>query len=63
MNTIEQTAKTPEKAQEATQPDFVKRIGKNTYKVKIYFNPNSKETITDKIMRLLQNEVNQSTKE
>ena len=38
------------------QPDLVKRIGKTTYRVKVYFNPNSKETITDKIMRLVIND-------
>jgi len=40
----------------AEQPHFEKRIGKTTYRVKVHFNPNSKETITDKIMRLLRNE-------
>ena len=46
----------------AEQPDLVKTIGKTTYRVKVYFNPNSKETITDKIMRLLRNEASQSPK-
>ena len=41
----------------AEQPYFEKRIGKTTYHVKVYFSPNSKETITDKIFRLLRNEV------
>ena len=40
----------------AEQPGFEKRIGKTTYRVKVHFSPNSKETITDKIMRLLRNE-------
>ena len=40
----------------AEQPHFEKRIGKTTYRVKVHFNPNSKETITDKIMRLLRND-------
>ena len=52
MNTDKTTVTTPK----AEQPDLVKRIGKTTYRVKIYFNPNSKETITDKIFRLLRNE-------
>ena len=41
------------------QPDLVKRIGKTTYRVKVHFNPNSRETMSDKIIRMLQNEVNQ----
>jgi hypothetical protein len=45
-----------------TQPDFVKRIGNTTYRVKIHFNPNSRETMSDKIIRLLRNEVQQSPK-
>jgi hypothetical protein len=39
------------------QPDLVKRIGKTTYWVKVHFNPNSRETMSDKIIRMLRNEV------
>ena len=46
----------------AEQPDLVKRIGKTTYRVKVHFNPNSRETMTDKIFRLLRNEVQQNPK-
>ena len=56
------TDKTTTTTAKAEQPDMVKRIGKTTYRVKVYFNPNSKETITDKIFRLLRNEVQQSPK-
>ena len=62
MNTIDKTAHEPAKAQEAPQHGFEKRIGKTIYKVSVHFNPNSKETITDKIFRLLRNEVSQSPK-
>ena len=41
------------------QSDLVKRIGKTTYRVKVHFNPNSKETMSDKIIRMLRNEVSQ----
>jgi len=41
----------------AEQPDLVKRIGKTTYHVKTHFNPNSRETMSDKIMRMLRNDV------
>ena len=44
----------------AEQPDFVKRIGKTTYKVNIHFSTTSKETMSDKIIRMLRNEVQQS---
>ena len=50
------------KAEAPEQPDYVKRIGNTTYHVKVHFNPNSKETMQDKIMRLLRNEVRQSPK-
>ena len=41
----------------ADPPDLVKRIGKTTYHVKVHFNPDSRETMSDKIMRMLRNEV------
>ena len=53
------TEKTTNIAPKTEQPDLVKRIGKTTYKVKIHFNPNSRETMSDKIIRMLQNEVKQ----
>jgi len=37
----------------------VKRVGKTTYQVKVHFNPNSRETMSDKIIRMLKNEVQQ----
>ena len=46
----------------AEQPDLVKTIGRTTYRVKVYFNPNSKETMSDKIIRMLKNEVRQINK-
>jgi len=60
MNTkIEATESTTTKAE---QPHFVKRIGKTTYKVNVHFSTTSKETINDKIIRMLRNEVQQSPK-
>ena len=56
------TDKTTTTTARAEQPDLVKTIGKTIYQVKVYFNPNSKETITDKIFRLLRNEANQPPK-
>ena len=42
---------------ETKPPDIVKRIGNTTYKVNVHFSTTSKETIDDKIMRLIQNDV------
>jgi len=60
MNTkIEATEGTAKKTE---QPHFVKRIGKTTYNVNVHFSTTSKETINDKIIRMLRNEVQQSPK-
>ena len=53
----EKTTLDPEKEAETDRPDLVKKIGKTTYKVKAHFNPNSRETMSDKIKRLLRNEI------
>ena len=34
-----------------------RRIGSTTYRVRLYFNPNPKETLDDKIKRLLKNDL------
>jgi hypothetical protein len=44
------------------QPEYVKRIGNSTYRVKVHFSQTSKETISDKVLRLIRNEVRQSPK-
>ena len=41
------------------QPDLVKKIGKTTYRVKAHFNPTARETMSDKIKRMLRDEVSQ----
>ena len=43
----------PLTVKEAEQPDIVKKIGNTTYRVKIHF---SKETMSDKIKRLIMND-------
>ncbi len=40
-------------------PDLVKKIGKTTYRVKVHFIETSKETMSDKIKRMLRNEISQ----
>ena len=44
-------------AQQSSEPMFRKTIGKTTYLVSVHFSLTSKETIKDKIMRLLRGEV------
>ena len=46
----------PLTAKEAAQPVMVKKIGKTTYRVKIHFSTTSKETMSDKIKRLIMND-------
>ena len=40
-------------------PALVKKIGKMTYIVRVHFSTTSKETFSDKVKRLLRNEVRQ----
>ena len=51
--------KTMEKQPMAAAESFVLRrqIGSTTYRVGIYFNPNAKETLNDKVCRLLKNDL------
>ena len=40
-------------------PALVKKIGKTTYKVRVHFSKTSTETMSDKIKRMLKNEIQQ----
>ncbi|MFT9078280.1 transposon-encoded TnpW family protein [Ethanoligenens sp.] len=44
----------PLPAQESERPALVKKIGKTTYWVRIHFSATSRETMSDKIKRMLQ---------
>lgn len=44
-------------AQIDKRPTFVKKIGKTTYRVTIHFSATSQETMSDKIKRMLRNEI------
>ncbi|ADU26116.1 transposon-encoded TnpW family protein [Ethanoligenens harbinense] len=46
----------PLSTQEDERPALVKKIGKTTYRVKIHFSTTSRETMNDKIKRMLRNE-------
>jgi hypothetical protein len=35
-----------------------RRIGSTTYQTRIFFNPEAKETLDDKVLRLLKNDLN-----
>lgn len=39
-------------------PKLVKKIGSTTYEISMFFSKTSKETISDKIMRLIKNDTN-----
>ena len=40
-------------------PIFKRKIGKTTYKVRVHFSNTSTETMSDKIKRMLKNEIQQ----
>ena len=42
----------------ADKSQFTKRIGSTVYKVGLFFNQDAKETMDDKILRLIKNEWN-----
>ena len=53
-------AVTASRAPENT-PAMVKKIGKTTYKVRVHFSNTSTETMSDKIKRMLKNEIRPNT--
>ena len=56
--TMQTAGTTPARAPENT-PAMVKKIGKTTYKVHVHFSNTSTETMSDKIKRMLKNEIQQ----
>ena len=56
--TIKSADTTSARAPEDT-PALVKKIGKTTYKVHVHFSNTSTETMSDKIKRMLKNEIQQ----
>jgi len=59
MNTDKTNIAAAKVLQKAEQPDLVKKIDKTTYIVRVHFSETSKETMSDKIKRMLRNEVSQ----
>lgn len=58
-NAHEMTAAPQTGAGQKDAPALVKKIGKTTYVVRVHFSETSKETMSDKIKRILKNEVEQ----
>jgi hypothetical protein len=59
MNTTDETsaAKTPKEAEPIM---LLKRIASTTYEVSVHFSKDSKETLEDKLLRLIEREVKNS---
>ncbi|MGE5494660.1 MAG: transposon-encoded TnpW family protein [Burkholderiales bacterium] len=51
-----QTISTNEKEPQSGPRAFTKRIGSTTYRVSVHFSKTSRETVKDKILRLIKNE-------
>ena len=43
----------------AEPPVLIRKIGKTTYRVRVHFSITSRETMSDKIKRMLKNEIQQ----
>ena len=54
-------ATSPLTVKETAPPVMIKKIGKTTYRVKIHFSETSKETMSDKIKRLILNDSEKSS--
>jgi len=58
---MQTTTKSAAKTRESAEPiKFSKRVGSTTYVVACHFSQSSKETIKDKILRLIESEVRNS---
>ena len=59
-----QTAKrTSQSVKDSVKMTMQKRIGSTVYETGVYFNPEAEETMTDKILRLIKNDLNLNTKD
>ena len=57
---IENTPRTTTVQPEQNAPALVRKIGKTTYKVRVHFSTTSRETMSDKINRLIRRELDAS---
>ena len=51
-----ETVPTPTPKAAPTEQRFTRRIGTTTYRIAVHFSETSKETMNDKIMRMIKNE-------
>ena len=58
--TVTSTAKTQGNAAPAEPVRIVKRIGSTVYTVAVHYSRTSKETMRDKVLRLIESEVRES---
>jgi hypothetical protein len=58
MQTVKTAAMMPEQRAESLK--LLKRIGTTTFEVSVHFSETSKETLEDKILRLIEREVTRS---
>jgi hypothetical protein len=56
-------ARTREHAAHAEPSQLRKRIGSTVYEVRVHFNPDAKETMDDKILRLVRNDLNKPSRD
>lgn len=59
MSTENTNISTDTAKQENDRPALIKKIGRTTYHVHIHFSTTSTETMSDKIKRMLKNEIQQ----
>lgn len=56
MNESSKVTSTPDRKAQSRPVTILKRIGSTTYEVSVHFSQTSKETVNDKIARLIKNE-------
>lgn len=59
MDKENRTPETTQSLPSEVAPALVKKIGRTTYKVRVHFSNTSTETMSDKIKRMLKNEIQQ----
>ena len=59
MDKENRTPETTQALPSEAAPALVKKIGRTTYKVRVHFSNTSTETMSDKIKRMLKNEIQQ----
>ena len=50
-------AKAPPRPMDGKPPTITRRIGNTTFEINVYFSATSKETMSDKVLRLISNDI------